>query len=134
MHLLVILLQQLLGFLPNKQQARPEPVRVRAKSSSSPGQGSSLPQNESRTEGPGGPQAFVSIGAAPPSGAARAASSRRTPAGARASVESFLNGRTTPGAARAETSACGGDARRRPSFPASTSSGSFDPRSPETRP
>jgi hypothetical protein len=29
MHLLVILLQQLLGLLPNKQQAQPEPVRVR---------------------------------------------------------------------------------------------------------
>ena len=29
MHLLVILLQQLLGLIPNKQQAQPEPVRVR---------------------------------------------------------------------------------------------------------
>jgi hypothetical protein len=29
MHLLVILLQQLLGLLPNKQQAQPEPARVR---------------------------------------------------------------------------------------------------------
>jgi hypothetical protein len=30
MHLLVILLQQLLGLLPNKQQAQPEPARVRS--------------------------------------------------------------------------------------------------------
>ena len=118
MHLLVILLQQLLGLLPNKQQAQPEPVRVRT------------PQPSSQE-----PQAFMSStsieGASFTIG--RSATSSRVPPARQ--LRSSATGRRANGryAADGTDSFPGTAARTAPPLPDCSSNGSFDPRSPEMR-